>query len=62
MRLTAGLVLLVAGAAHAFGPAQIDRAASRAHNGLRTVVRKLAEPRLAGRTTVPTAPPPRRGI
>jgi hypothetical protein len=42
-------VLLVGSAAHAISPAEIDQAAQRAHNGLRTVVRRLVSPRLAGR-------------
>ena len=35
--------------AHAITPAQIERAAKGAHNGLRTVVKKLASKKIAGR-------------
>ena len=43
------LALLASTAAYAITPAEIDDAAPRAHNGLRTVVRRLAGKRLAGR-------------
>src|SRR5262245_24745798 len=43
------LVLALALPAHALTPAKIARAAGHAHNGLRTVVNKLASEKLAGR-------------
>jgi len=49
MRLLLVLSLLVATAAHAITPDQIDRAAKRADRGLKTVVKKLAGKKLAGR-------------
>ena len=48
MRIAA-LILLLASAAHAITQAKIDDAASRAHNGLRSVIKKLADKKLAGR-------------
>lgn len=41
--------VLLASVAHAITPAEIDKAALRAHNGLRSVVRKLTGEKLAGR-------------
>jgi hypothetical protein len=49
MRLPLALCLLLFSVAHAITPAEIDDAAARAHNGLRTVVKKLSSNRLAGR-------------
>jgi hypothetical protein len=43
------LVLTLGSAAHAITPAEIDDAASNAHNGLRTVVKKLSGKQFAGR-------------
>jgi hypothetical protein len=43
------LAVLVAAPAHAITPGEIDRAAAGAHNGLRTVIKKLAGKKLAGR-------------
>lgn len=49
MRIVTIVVLLAATAAQAITQAAIDAAASRAHNGLRSVVRTLAGKKLAGR-------------
>jgi hypothetical protein len=49
MRIATIVAVLIATAAHAITQAQIDAAAPRAHNGLRSVVRKLAGKGLAGR-------------
>src|SRR6059036_1210188 len=49
MRILVGLILLLASAAHAITPAQIKKTAPRAHNGLRTVVERLAGKKFAGR-------------
>jgi hypothetical protein len=48
MRIAA-LLLLFASAAHAITQAKIDDAASGAHNGLRSVIKKLAAKKIAGR-------------
>jgi Zn-dependent M28 family amino/carboxypeptidase len=49
MVILLALILALPGAAHALTPAEIDAAAAGAHNGLRTVVRKLAGKPFAGR-------------
>ena len=50
MRIVAVLgALLLTGTGHALTQPEIDLVAAKAHQGLRTVVRKLAAPRFAGR-------------
>jgi hypothetical protein len=49
MRRLVALALLLGSAARAITPSEVDQAAGRAHNGLRTVVKKLANRGLAGR-------------
>jgi hypothetical protein len=49
MRFLLILTLLAGTTAHALTPEEIDEAAAHAHNGLRTVVKKLAAKRIAGR-------------
>jgi hypothetical protein len=49
MILLLALTLLVGATAHAITPAEIDEAAAGAHNGLRTVVKKLAGAKFVGR-------------
>src|SRR5262245_49585218 len=49
MRIILLLPLLLALPAHAITPSAIDKAAAHAHNGLRTVVSKLAAKKVAGR-------------
>ena len=49
MRLVLALVVLAATSAHAVTPTQVEAAAGHAQNGLRSVVKKLASNKLAGR-------------
>jgi hypothetical protein len=49
MRILVALCLFLAGPALALTPAAVEKAAGQAHGGLRTVVKKLASKKLAGR-------------
>src|SRR5262249_55676638 len=49
MRTLLALPLLLVTSAHAITQADVDRAAAHAHNGLRSVIMKLASPTFGGR-------------